>query len=194
MNTNWKCTPFFIILYLFVLCSGYLSFTIANGVALFYETGIWQVPEPVLEYSGKSHTWSSNFSSNHYYASMLHIFACSTMVYYDIDKTNETESAIVFGLVGVFQIYNAINGQILDAERFTTEILQTAEGISMMEHIFVWIWTIQVILTVILLLVRFITGFSIIKLPEVYSNFQMAAYFFIPCAIPMGIQFLLYEM
>ncbi|MFI3250811.1 MAG: hypothetical protein R3Y07_07595 [Eubacteriales bacterium] len=193
-KTIWQCTPFLVLLYFFVFCSGYLSFTIANGVALFAETGIWQVPEPVLEFSGKSHTWYSNFSSNNYFASMLHIFSCSTMVYYDSAMGNDRKSAIIFGLISIFQIYSAINGQILDAERFTTETLQTSDGISLMEHIFVGIWTIQVILTVILLFVRFILGISIIKLPKVRSNYQIAAYFFLPIVIPMCIQFFLYEM
>lgn len=192
-KSSWQCTPFLFFLYFLIFFSGYLSFTIANGVALFFETGIWQVPEEILVHSGKSHTWYPNFSWNNDCASMLHIFSCSTMIYYEFDQSRDHKSAFILGLLSIFTIYNAIKEQILGVSQFTCEALQTSAGISWMENIFVGIFSVQVLLTIVLLLARFILGISIIKLPETASNYQIAAYFFLPIAVPYGIQYYLYD-
>lgn len=192
-KSNWTCTPFFFFCYYLIFVAGYLSFTIANGVALFYETGIWQVPAPVLEYSGKSHTWYSNYSFNNSCASSLHLLSCSTMIYYENIKTYDRKAVLLFGLFCFYEIYSAIKEQILGVARFTTEMLETSEGISLMEDIFVGIFSVQIFFTVILLCVRFILGVSIIKLPETHSNYQQAAYFLLPIALPLVIQYYLYD-
>lgn len=115
------------------------------------------------------------------------------MMYYDSSIPDYKSGLLLLGGFSIFTSFCAISFQVLTVEDFVTEMLQTTEGISMMKNILIGIVIIQVVLTLILVFLRCILDISMVRLPEMNSNYEMAAYIVIPIIVLFGIQNVLYD-
>lgn len=168
-ETPWTATPFLLLLYLFVIYGGFLAFTISNTLALLVETGAFQWAEPVLTYHSRGNRWEPTYQSVNWFSITLHGLALCTMFSYPPQKKTKygwiNEPILVFSLIAlsfVWQFY----GFVSDPTPYTTELLQTEEGIFLAHTLFRCLMLGQFFTSTFLFAFLLVTSRPLIRLPE----------------------------
>lgn len=179
----WSATPLLLFFYFLIVYGGFLSFTIANTVALWVETGVFQFADPVLVKHSKSHQWEPTYESFNRTALFLHGAAAFTMFSYPPEKKTKYDfihqpigTFFLLFLFFVWDIYSLVS----NSPYFTSESLQTAKGIFIAQTLFRGLILTQSLTTFFLIFYRVRTSHPFVRLPESFSTKFFFLFYFLP--------------
>lgn len=167
----WYPTPLLLVLYLLLVFVYYHGFSIANTLAIFQETGGWEVPEAVLEYARRSQTWTPTYTYSNFGIATLwmSVIWASTaikedMVYEGLGNHKDDGTLFFMGNCLFWMFFQFLwrdNPMI-----YVSPSLTTGKGILLSKTIYQGIEFLYYSITVILVCYRGIMKKSILRLPE----------------------------
>lgn len=191
-DNPWTATPILLFSYLFVIYGGFLSFTISNTIALWVETGFFQWAEPVLFYHSRGHQWEPTYQNVNWFSIALHLLALCTMFSYPPRKKKKydwiEEPILVFSLMllsFVWGFYQFVS----DPTPYTTELLQTDEGIFLAQTIFRGLMLLQFFTSFFLLVFLLVTSRPLIRVPDDIDGKYFLMFLYLPFVPPYFFQY-----